>query len=125
MAKAENNVEAENTNKEIEKINAIRDIIFGSDMQEYDHKFETLKKDLDDRYKKHKKDLQELQKTIDNKLDELKDTMMELKKQTDTQIDSLTSDVNQELDTLRDDKTERRTLGALLEELGRKLQSED
>lgn len=124
MAKAEN-IEEENSNNEIQKINAIRDIIFGSDMQEYENKFDTLKKELDDRYEKQKKDLQKLQKAIDSKMDDLKDHVEELRKQFDTRVDSLTSDVNQELDQLRDEKTDRHTLGALLEEIGRKLQSDN
>lgn len=124
MAKAEN-IEEESSNNEIQKINAIRDIIFGSDMQEYENKFETLKKELDDRYEKQKKDLQKLQKAIDSKMDDLKDHVEELRRQFDTRVDSLTSDVNQELDQLRDEKTDRHALGALLEEIGRKLQSDN
>ncbi len=123
MAKAENN--QENPNNEIEKINAIRDIIFGSDMQEYNQKFESLKSQLDERYQSQQKDLEKLQKNINAQLDQLNDQLQELKSHFDTRIDSLTSDMNLELDALRDAKTERKTLGALLEELGRKLQSDE
>lgn len=96
------------------KINAIKDLIFGENIQEYNHEFENIKADI----LKKKKELEAF----------VEDTKTELLKS----IDNLSTDVNiriteledktvENIENLEDKKVDRQVLGDLLIKLGEKI----
>jgi len=96
------------------KIDAIKQLIFGENMQAYDSEFETLKKDI----LKKKEELEQL-------IDEVKTELLQ-------NIDNLSTDINiriTELEASLEDKTEaldekkvdRKLLGELFTKLGEKI----
>lgn len=98
------------------KIEAIKNLIFGENIQQYDSEFETLKNEID-----KKKAL------LENYIDEVRNELMQ-------SIDSLSTDVNIRItdledslqaktDALADEKVDRKELGKLLISLGEKISS--
>ena len=98
------------------KIEAIKNLIFGENMEQYDSEFETLKKELDDK-----------KKVLEAYIDEVRHELMQ-------SIDSLSTDVNIRITDLEDslsaraeqlseDKVDRKELGKLLINLGEKISS--
>ncbi|RMA66188.1 fructose 1,6-bisphosphatase [Ulvibacter antarcticus] len=96
------------------KIEAIKNLIFGENMVQYDTEFDTLKKDL-----------QNKKETLENYIDEVRNELMQ-------SIDSLSTDVNIRItdlenslaaktDSLSEKKMDRRELGKLLINLGEKI----
>ncbi|HAT67627.1 MAG TPA: fructose 1,6-bisphosphatase [Flavobacteriaceae bacterium] len=98
------------------KIEAIKNLIFGENIQQYDSEFETLKNEID-----KKKAL------LENYIDEVRNELMQ-------SIDSLSTDVNIRITDLEDslqaktealteEKVDRKELGKLLISLGEKISS--
>jgi len=96
------------------KIDAIKQLIFGENIQAYDNEFDTLKKD------------------ILNKKNELEDLIESVKAELIKTIDSTATDINiriteledkmeDRLEDLDDKKLNRRDLGDLLVKLGEKI----
>ena len=96
------------------KIDAIKQLIFGENIQAYDNEFDTLKKD------------------ILNKKNELEDLIESVKPELIKSIDSASTDINiriteledkieDRLEDLDDKKLNRRELGDLLVKLGEKI----
>jgi len=106
----DNGAKASSMPKEIEKINAIRDIIFGHDMAEYDEQFNAVKNEITG----NKVQIDENQKEILNKIEALQ-------KHFDESLKSLEERINEKLATLQNEKTDRQMLGSLLEEIGKKI----
>jgi len=98
------------------KIEAIKNLIFGENIVQYDSEFETLKKDLQNK-KEH----------LENYIDEVRNELMQ-------SMDSLTTDVNIRITDLEgtleaktneyaEKKVDRIELGKLLISLGEKISS--
>jgi hypothetical protein len=98
------------------KIEAIKNLIFGDNILQYDSEFETLKNEID-----KKKAL------LENYIDEVRNELMQ-------SIDSLSTDVNIRITDLEDslqaktealseEKVDRKELGKLLISLGEKISS--
>ena len=98
------------------KIEAIKNLIFGENIVQYDSEFETLKKDL-----------QKKKEHLENYIDEVRNELMQA-------IDSLSTDVNIRITDLEDavsaktealaeEKVDRKELGKLLISLGEKISS--
>jgi archaellum component FlaC len=98
------------------KIDVIKNLIFGDTIQAYDSEFETLRKDI-------------LQKKQN-----LEDLIEEIRTDLNTTIDSVSSDVNiritdleknleSRMENLEEDVVNRKQLGNLLVELGKKIGS--
>lgn len=96
------------------KIETIKNLIFGENIQAYDSEFETLKND------------------IANKRDELKDFVEETRQELNSLIDNLSTDLNIRITELEDNITEKtksleakkvdkKTLGQLLVKLGNQI----
>ncbi|MGB3468801.1 MAG: hypothetical protein WBA74_26185 [Cyclobacteriaceae bacterium] len=96
--------------KEIEKINAIRDIIFGHDMEEYDSRFNDVKNMINANSEK----LSETREEILLKINSIQESFLQ-------NIKDLEHKISAKLDTLEHDKTDRKQLGDLLEEIGKKI----
>lgn len=98
------------------KIEAIKTLIFGENMEQYDSEFDKMRKEI-----KKQKDL------LDNYIDEVRNELMQ-------SIDSLSTDVNIRITDLEDavqaktealseEKVDRKELGKLLISLGEKISS--
>lgn len=105
---------ANHTNDASSKIETIKNLIFGENIQAYDSEFETLKKD------------------ITKKRDELKSFVEETRQELNTLIDNLSTDVNiriteledsinEKADDLETKKVDKKTLGQLLVKLGNQI----
>lgn len=101
-----------NSVNEIAKINAIRDIIFGHDMAEYNEQFNNVRDLIADN----------AQSIVDNKEDILQ-KMDSLQKQFNESLDNLENRLNEQIAQLRAEKTDREMLGTLLEEIGKKIKA--
>lgn len=96
------------TSQYASKMDAIKDIIFGEEnaalrqsLHELDQKYEKRLSQLDDRFSDL---IKELDMTLNNKLDNVE------------------MDLKSEIDRLDDQKTDRHTLGKMLETIGKSLQ---
>lgn len=98
------------------KIEAIKNLIFGENIEQYDSEFETLKKDLD----KKKKLLEDY---IDEVRNELMQSIDSLSTDVNIRITDLEDSLNAKAEALGDDKMDRRELGKLLIKLGEKISS--
>jgi len=98
------------------KIEAIKNLIFGENIEQYDSQFDTIRKEI--KTKKEK---------LENYIDEVRNELMQ-------SIDSLSTDVNIRITDLEDslqaktealaaDKMDRKELGKLLKSLGEKISS--
>jgi len=96
------------------KIEAIKNLIFGENMEQYDSEFDTLKKEI-----------QKKKEVLENYIDEVRDELMQ-------SIDSLSTDINiritdlegniqERTDALDQTKVNKNQLGKLLINLGEKI----
>lgn len=98
------------------KIEAIKNLIFGENIQQYNSEFETVKKELDQQ-----------KASLESYIDEVRGELMQA-------IDSLSTDVNiritdledaltNKIDDLEEKKLDRKQMGKLLISLGEKISS--
>jgi predicted transcriptional regulator len=97
------------------KIAAVRELIFGENMQEYSQEF-------DDVYSKLKKQKEETADNLADTTAKLENRINELQASLERSIEDLTSDMNQKLEELDDAKADRRKLGQALEKIAQMLQ---
>jgi gas vesicle protein len=116
MAKKNTDTENKGSMDSTSKIEAIKNLIFGENIEQYNSEFETLKKDLDKK-----------KKALEGYIDEVREELMQ-------SIDSLSTDVNIRITDLEDalnaraealseEKVDRKELGKLLISLGEKISS--
>lgn len=98
------------------KIEAIKNLIFGENIQQYNAEFEDLKADL-------LKKRQELQNFIDETRDELNKSIDSLSTDLNIRITDLESKLEDRLESIEDEKTSRDMLGEALIELGNKIKT--
>lgn len=98
--------------RDLSKIQAVKELIFGADIQTFEEQFRALNDRLDD-----------LQNQFVDESNERENSVHELEKKTDKQLSKLEDDIQKELDRLQDEKTDRAVLGKLLVQIGEKLQS--
>ena len=102
----------QNSATEIAKINAIRDIIFGHDMAEYNEQFNNVRDLIADN----------AQSLVDSKEDILQ-KMDALKNQFNESLNNLENRLSEQIAQLKAEKTDREMLGTLLEEIGKKIKA--
>ncbi len=102
---------------EVEKINAIRDIIFGSDMQQYNQRFEDLKKELHDTQEEHKRSINEVTQSLEDKIAKLSDDFQAFQKEMVSKIDAISNRIDQ----VEDSKVDRKKLATLLDSISNEL----
>ena len=100
--------------KAASKIDAIKQLIFGENMQEYDTEFESVKKDI-----LSKK--QELENLMDDVKTELLQSIDNLSTDINIRITDLEDSINNKLDVMDNKKLDRKLLGDLLVNLGEKI----
>ena len=98
------------------RIDAIKEIIFGENIKEYNKEFDKLKVIIT----KHREDQQQKLKDLRQ---ELKSLIAELDKSMSKQLADLKTQTLNELQNSNSNNISRKQLGELLEELGKKIQS--
>ncbi len=115
MAKKKATAE-ENPMDSSSKIEAIKNLIFGENIVQYDSEFETLKKEID-------RQKEALQLYIDEARNELMQSIDSLSTDVNIRITDLEQNLEAKAEALDDDKMDRRKLGKLLISLGEKISS--
>lgn len=115
MAKKENvSVKKEQQGVNDSKIEAIKNLIFGENIQEYNHEFETLKADI------HSK-REELLDYIDNTRKELSAAIDNLGTDMSLRLSDLEQSLNDKTTDLENRTISKNSLGTLLIQLGEKI----
>ena len=100
------------------KIDAIKQIIFGDNMQAYDEQFKELKEVMDMRTK-------EIEDKISSLKKELSSTLKELDDKFDKEISSVKEDLINKYNNADGKKVDKNLLGEMLQEIGKKIQAAD
>jgi len=111
MSKPKKNPETKEVDAANSKIEAIKNLIFGENIAEYNQEFETLKQDLATRR-------QELLDYIDNTRKELMTAVDSLSTDINIRISDLEESLRDKTDDLREKKVDKTVLGDLLVKLG-------
>lgn len=96
------------------KIQAIKELIFGENIEEYNSEFENLKAEI-------KAKRNELKKFIDETRSELMTSIDNLSTDVNIRITDLENALEDKADVLNEQKVDRDTLGSLLINLGEKI----
>ena len=104
--------EIEKSEKEIEKLSAIRDIIFGNEIKEYNEEFSDIKNVIDTNKSESNKQDESLHKKIED-----------LSAKMDEGLEKLNNLLTDKINTLSQEKTDRQKLGDLLVKIGQDLKS--
>ncbi len=118
MKKQSKEVIAENLNDKPQnnssKIDAIKELIFGENIQAYNQEFETLKADILSK----KEELQDLIGSVES---ELLENIDSLSTDINIRLTDLENSVNDKLDAMDNKKANRKLLGELFIKLGEKI----
>ncbi len=96
------------------QIDAIRNIIFGQNMQDYDQRF----KEANDNLNRNRQEIEDL---IEQTKNYLLEEMRQMEHRLSTQLQQLNDKLVQESDRLEDKKLNRKELGSLLVDIGNKI----
>lgn len=119
LEREENNLEEQNRGVEETsdpRIDAIKDIIFGENIKEYDAEFKKIKEYIEEQKVILETAIDSLRSDMDKVLDELRSDF-------DDSVKSLKEKTLEEISDLDNAKADRSTLGSMLEEIGKKLQA--
>ena len=115
MADTTKKIDATDNQKEIDRIAAVRELIFGENMKEYSSEFADVYNKIQSLKEATDKNLQEAVTNLENKLADLESLM-------DHKFQDLNDDLDKRLADLDDEKADRRTLGKALEKIALMLQ---
>lgn len=111
------NVEHQTRNMEDPKLAAIKEIIFGENIKEYDSEFKNLHKSIDKQNEELLNKLASLKSDLDKVINEMKENFSK-------QIIALKEDTAEKFNQLRAERIEGdKALGDMLIEVGKKLKS--
>ncbi|WP_461532919.1 fructose 1,6-bisphosphatase [Sinomicrobium sp.] len=96
------------------KIEAIKNLIFGENIQEYNSEFEAVKKDILQKKK-------ELQQLLEETRTELMQSIDSLSTDLNIRITELENSLQEKAETLGQEKVDKSTLGKLLIQIGEKI----
>lgn len=96
--------------QEADKLLAIKDIIFGDQIKEYNSEFETLKAELDKQ-----------KSAFEAQIQAFKSEFNESKQAFSKDLQSLQKELNKEIDSLKDAKMERKKLSKLFADISAKI----
>ncbi|RAV28038.1 fructose 1,6-bisphosphatase [Sinomicrobium soli] len=115
MAKEQNHPEANGVSVDpSSKIEAIKNLIFGENIQEYNSEFEAVKKDILQKKK-------ELQHLLEETRAELMQTIDNLSTDLNIRITELENSLQEKAESLDQEKVDKSTLGKLLIQIGEKI----
>lgn len=119
--KGKNTNDADHTNPSISdpstKIEAIKNLIFGENIQAYDSEFDNIKNDILAKKKALENLIEEVRSELIQNIDNLSTDL-------NIRITELESNIENKLDDLDEKKVDRRQLGQLLVSLGEKIGKE-
>ena len=98
---------------EISKLQAVKELIFGQEIKDYDAEFKQIHGDLQELGKQLRSDDTNLRKMIEN-----------LEKTLTSRIDRVEADLQKKFSQLDHKKTDRAKLGKMLIQIGEKLQNQ-
>lgn len=101
---------------EAEKLSAIRDIIFGNEIQEYNKEFNEIKGIIDDNKAQTDKHIAKALSDLSAKIESLQQSIEE-------KMEQLESRIADQMNALDESKTDRQKLSGLFEEVARQLKS--
>lgn len=113
--KSDENVEATQNQQIDSRIAAVRDLIFGENIQQYNSEFADVYKKIEALQESNNQDLAEAVKNLENKLADL-ESLMEHK------VQDLADDLEKRIADLDDEKADRKKLGKALEKIALMLQ---
>ena len=117
------------TNAADPKLDAIKHILFGEIVQEYDEEFLKVKEMVEALGQETEQHLSSFQRETGQHLSSLKQEITaaldSLNRDFSNQLTALRQDLTARMEALEASKTDRHLLGDLLQEMGRKLQSEN
>ena len=113
--KSEKNQPVVETQKEIDRIAAVRELIFGENMQQYSTEFADVYDKIKSLKESSSNNLNEAVTNLENKLADLESLM-------DHKFQDLNDDLDKRLADLDDEKADRRKLGKALEKIAMMLQ---
>ncbi len=96
------------------KIDAIKELIFGNNIKEYEHEFNEIKNII-----AHNKE--EIERNLNEAKNEIFDAMEELREDLNRQLDELHLNMNNEIDRLQENKTDRSLLVKLFSDLSKEI----
>jgi tRNA U34 5-carboxymethylaminomethyl modifying GTPase MnmE/TrmE len=115
MAKESNNTKEEGLSKIDSRIEAVRDLIFGENIQAYNAEFSAV-------YDKIQALKEESERNLEKAIAQIESNLADLERLLDHKVQDLTADLNKGLDELDDAKVDRRKLGQALEKIALMLQ---
>ena len=114
MSKKETTTDQNGIIDSTSKLEAIKNLIFGENIQQYDSEFEALKKDIDAKR-------EALQNYVDETRDELMKSIDSLSTDVNIRITELENTLDDKADALDEKKLDRKLFGDLLIKLGEKI----
>lgn len=102
--------------EESQKLNAVRDLLFGQNVQEYRSEFDELRKIINDNREKSDKKSSDMKNDIFDRIDKLEEKL-------NHKLDDTSRSINERLDQLSDAKADRKKMANILHELANKLES--
>jgi len=114
MSKTTKEAPIENQIDSISKIETIKNLIFGENIQQYDSEFETLKEDI-------VKKREELKKLVEETNQEINALIDNLSTDINIRITELENSLGEKADDLDAKKVDKKNLGALLVKLGNQI----
>jgi chromosome segregation ATPase len=103
----------------VEEVGRIRDIIFGSQMRDYDARFDGVERDL----KRLQEEIDSLSERLSNQDDEQNKKLQRLRREVRKADDDLRDELRQTSKKLADEKADREVLGQMFIELGTRLKT--
>ncbi len=116
MAKKNTTSQGSASSDSTSKIEAIKNLIFGENIEQYDSEFDTIRKEI-----KSKKE--KLESYIDEVRNELMQSIDSLSTDVNIRVTDLEDSLQAKTEALTEDKMDRKELGKLLKNLGEKLSS--
>ena len=113
--KKENSKNAAGNQQEVDRIAAVRELIFGENMKEYSSEFADVYEKIQSLKEATNSNLKDAVSNLENKLSDLESLM-------DNKFQDLNEDLDKRLADLDDEKADRRKLGKALEKIALMLQ---
>ncbi|MEM9326567.1 MAG: hypothetical protein AAGA85_12965 [Bacteroidota bacterium] len=99
----------------VDKLNAVRNLLFGEIDEEYRSEFEDLKQSMESNFQQKEKEGEQQRKEILDRIDQLEQKI-------ESKLDATVNDLNGKLEALTQGKVDRSQMSKILLELARSLE---
>lgn len=113
---SEEQISENNSGVNDNRLEAVRDLLFGPNDQEYRQEF----KDIKDQVSKNKSDFEQKSESLK---EDIIDRLEKLEKKITENVNSVQADLSKQIDGLNSDKVDRKQLAQLLQTLAKELES--